>query len=65
MADTAAHLVDRDFLGFTLNWKRTRNRRWGMFCKTHSARLRRAIQSVYDGCRRHRHFPVTQVPAFC
>ncbi len=47
-----------DFLGFTLYWARTRKGRWGMFCKTRSASLRRAIRSVYDWCRRHRHLPV-------
>jgi len=47
-----------DFLGFTLYWARTRKGRWGMFCKTRSASLRRAIQSVYDWCRRYRHLPV-------
>jgi hypothetical protein len=47
-----------DFLGFTFYWARTRKGRWGMFCKTRSASLRRAIQSVYDWCRRHRHLPV-------
>ena len=47
-----------DFLGFTLYWARTRKGRWGMFCKTRSASLRRTIQSVYDWCRRHRHLPV-------
>ncbi len=47
-----------DFLGFTFYWARTRKGRWGMFCKTRSASLRRIIQSVYDWCRRHRHLPV-------
>jgi len=47
-----------DFLGFTLYWNRTRSGRWGLRCKTRSARLRRAIQSVADWCRRHRHEPV-------
>ncbi len=47
-----------DFLGFTLYWARSRKGRWGMLCKTRSASLRRAIQSVYDWCRRHRHLPV-------
>jgi len=47
-----------DFLGFTLYWARTRKGRWGMFCKTRRASLRRIIQSVYDWCRRHRHLPV-------
>ena len=47
-----------DFLGFTLYWRRLRSGRWGMWCKTRRASLRRAIQSVYDWCRRHRHQPV-------
>ena len=47
-----------DFLGFTFYWARTRKGRWGMFCKTRSASLRRSIQSVYGWCRRHRHLPV-------
>ena len=36
-----------DFLGFTLYWARSSKGRWGMLCKTRSASLRRAIQSVY------------------
>lgn len=48
-----------DFLGFTLYWRRTRSGRWQMWCKTRRARLRRAIQSVAEYCRRHRHDPVT------
>jgi len=47
-----------DFLGFTLYWARSRRGRWGMACKTRRASLRRAIQSVTDWCRRHRHLPV-------
>jgi hypothetical protein len=47
-----------DFLGFTLYWARSRSGRWGMACKTRRASLRRAIQSVTDWCRRHRHHPV-------
>jgi group II intron reverse transcriptase/maturase len=47
-----------DFLGFTLYWVRARTGRWGMACKTRRASLRRAIQSVYDWCRRHRHLPI-------
>ena len=46
------------FLGLTFCWARTRKGRWGMFCKTRSASLRRFIRSVYEGCRRHRHLPV-------
>jgi len=47
-----------DFLGFTFYWRRARSGRWGMACKTRSASLRRAMVSVYDWCRRHRHQPV-------
>lgn len=47
-----------DFLGFTLFWRRTRRGGWHVGCKTRYARLRRAIEAVYDWCRRHRHEPV-------
>ena len=46
------------FLGFTLYWARSRKGRWGMWCKTRRASLRRAIQSIYDWCRSHRHHSV-------
>lgn len=44
-----------DFLGFTLYWRRTRRGAWVPDLKTRTARLRRAIQSASDFCRRHRH----------
>jgi RNA-directed DNA polymerase len=47
-----------DLLGFTFYWARARTGRWGMACKTRSASLRRAIKSIYDWCRSHRHLPV-------
>ena len=47
-----------DFLGFTLYWRRTRRGGWQMWCKTRRARLRRAIQSVDEYCRSHRHVSV-------
>lgn len=47
-----------DYLGFTLYWARSRRGRWGMACKTRSVSLRRAVQSVTEWCRRHRHAPV-------
>ena len=49
-----------DFLGFTLYWRSLRSGRWEMWCKTRRASLRRAIQSVYDWCRGHRHRPVKE-----
>jgi group II intron reverse transcriptase/maturase len=47
-----------DFLGFTLYWRQTRKGHWMLTCKTRRTRLRRAIQTVYDWCRRHRHLPI-------
>ncbi len=47
-----------DFLGFTVYWGRARSGRWQMRCKTRHARLRRAIKSVGEWCRRHRHLPI-------
>ena len=44
-----------DLLGFTHYWRRSRRGRWYMATKTSRARQRRAITSVYDWCRRHRH----------
>jgi RNA-directed DNA polymerase len=49
-----------DFLGFTLYWRRSRDGHWVMTCKTQRASLRRAIRSVHDFCRRHRHEPVKE-----
>ncbi len=49
-----------DLLGFTFYWRRTRKGRWEMACKTRRARLTRAVQTVYDWCRRHRHLPVKE-----
>ncbi len=47
-----------DFLGFTWYWRRTRRGGWYAALKTRNGRLRRAIRSVQDYCRRHRHAPV-------
>jgi group II intron reverse transcriptase/maturase len=44
-----------EFLGFTWYWRRSRRGRWVAACKTRAARLGRAIRSVHDFCRRHRH----------
>ncbi len=49
-----------ELLGFTLYWKRSRARRWILAFKTRSARLTRAIRSVYDQCRRYRHRSVKE-----
>ena len=47
-----------DFVGFTCYWARSRKGRWGMWCKTRRASLRRAKKAIYAWCRRHRHQPV-------
>jgi group II intron reverse transcriptase/maturase len=44
-----------DFLGFTMYWGRAKTKRWGMWCKTRSARLQRAAKAIADWCRRNRH----------
>jgi len=55
-----------DFLGFTLYWARAKTGRWGMWCKTRSARLRRTVTSIADWCRGNRHKPVkVQHAALC
>ena len=55
-----------DFLGFTFYWGRSRKGWWMTKCKTKRASLRRAITSIYEWCRRHRHHPVkAQHAALC
>lgn len=49
-----------DFLGFTAHWRRRRTGNWMLGLKTRTARLRRAITSVNEFCRRWRHQPVDQ-----
>lgn len=49
-----------DFLGFTAYWRRSRGGGWHMALKTRRARLRRAIQSVYEWCRCHRHWSIPE-----
>ncbi len=52
-----------DFLGFTVLWQRSRKGHWTPGFKTRKARLRRAIQSIADWCRSHRHLSVKQQQA--
>lgn len=55
-----------DFLGFTLFWRRSHTGAWALGMKTRRARLRRALSSVADWCRRHRHLSVeAQHAALC
>jgi len=51
-------LATFDFLGFTFYWVRSRKGHWRMACKTRRASLRRAKTSIYDWCRRHRHWSI-------
>ena len=44
-----------DFLGFTMYWCRTRRGGWRLGMKTRKARIQRAIVTLGDWCRRHRH----------
>ena len=50
-----------DFLGFTVHWQRTRTSgMWRVAWQTRRARLRRAIKSAAEWCRRHLHLPVDE-----
>ena len=47
-----------DLLGFTHYWGKSRWGKWTVKKKTMSRRLTRAVQSIYQWCRDHRHRPV-------
>jgi RNA-directed DNA polymerase len=47
-----------DLLGFTHYWGRTRRGGWAVMRKTASKRLSRAVRSIAQWCRKHRHHPV-------
>lgn len=47
-----------DFLGFTVYWRRSRWGGWALGLRTRKARMQRAIASIDDWCRRHRHEPI-------
>jgi group II intron reverse transcriptase/maturase len=49
-----------DFLGFTWYWRRNREGRWSVRCKTRRARLARAVHTVQLWCKEHRHMPVRE-----
>jgi len=49
-----------DLLGFTHYWGRTRRGGWAVMRQTASKRLSRAVQSVAQWCRAHRHRPVCE-----
>lgn len=47
-----------DLLGFTFYWGKTRRNGWAVLRKTMSSRLTRAVKSVWQWCKKHRHKPV-------
>jgi group II intron reverse transcriptase/maturase len=47
-----------DFLGFTHHWGRSRRGKWVVKRRTAKDRLQRALCSVGEWCRRHRHLPI-------
>lgn len=49
-----------DFLGFTIHWRRSRNGSWTVGMRTRKARLQRALLSLGEFCRRHRHDPLAE-----
>ena len=49
-----------DLLGFTHFWGRSRRGGWVIQRKTASSRFSRAIKTIAQWCRRHRHLPVAE-----
>jgi RNA-directed DNA polymerase len=49
-----------DLLGFTHYWGRTRRGGWAVLWKTSSKRLSRAVRSIVQWCRKHRHLPLCE-----
>ncbi len=49
-----------DLLGFTHYWGKSRQGRWVVQRKTASSRFSRAVRSIADWCRTHRHLPVSE-----
>jgi group II intron reverse transcriptase/maturase len=49
-----------DFLGFTHLWARSQKGNWVVKQRTAASRLRRAVRSIAQWCRAHRHLPVAE-----
>jgi RNA-directed DNA polymerase len=49
-----------DLLGFTHYWGRTRRGGWAVMRQTATKRLSRAVRSIAQWCRDHRHLPVCE-----
>ena len=49
-----------DFLGFTHFWARSRKGNWVLKRKTAASRFTRAVKTISEWCRRHRHDPIDE-----
>ena len=49
-----------DFLGFTHFWARSRNGNWVLKRKTAASRFTRAVRTISQWCRQHRHDPLEE-----
>jgi RNA-directed DNA polymerase len=49
-----------DFLGFTHVWARSQRGNWVVKQRTAASRLRRAVRSIAQWCRLHRHLPIRE-----
>ena len=49
-----------DFLGFTHFWARSRNGNWILKRKTAASRFTRAVRTISQWCRQHRHNPIAE-----
>lgn len=49
-----------DFLGFTHFWARSRKGNWVLKRKTAAGRFTRAVRTISQWCRRHRHDPIEE-----
>lgn len=59
--DTKANRPETfDLLGITHYWGKTRKGGWAVRRKTMRSRLARAVQSIHQWCRDHRHWPVKE-----
>ena len=49
-----------DFLGFTHFWARSRKGNWVLMRKTAASRFTRAVRTIAQWCRAHRHDPIEE-----
>jgi group II intron reverse transcriptase/maturase len=58
--DGGRELSSFDFLGLTHYWKRSHRGSWVLARKTAKTRFARAVTTVHQWCRRHRHDPLSE-----